>query len=101
MCGRKEAVAVNELEEICLDAYESSKIYKDRMKRWYNKLINRREFREGVLVLLFNSIFKLFPGKLCTRWLGPLKVLKVYPHRAIKIGTKATDSFKVKTLRSW
>ena len=93
--GGKRLFQLNELEEICLDAYESSKIYKDRMKRWYNKLINRREFREGVLVLLFNSIFKLFPSKLCTRWLGPLKVLKVYPHRAITIGTKATDSFKV------
>ena len=78
---------LNELEKICLDAYEISRIYKERAKRWHDKFIHRSEFREGNLVLLFNSHLKLFPGKLRSRWSGPFKVLKVYPYGAIEIGT--------------
>ena len=63
--------------------------------RWHDKFINRCEFREGDLVLLFNSRLKLFPGKLRSRWLGPFKVLKVYPYGAIEMGNETTGSFKV------
>jgi len=56
---------------------------------------NRREFREGDLVLLFNSILKLFPRKLCSQWSGLFKVLKVYPYGTIEISTDAIGSFKV------
>ena len=86
---------LNELKEIRLDAYDSSRLYKERTKRWHDKFINRREFREGDLVLLFNSRLKLFPGKLRSRWLGPFKVLKVYPYGAIEIANETTSSFKV------
>jgi len=51
------------------------------------------------LVLLFNSRLKLFPGKLSSRWSGPFKAKKVYPHRAIDIGTETTSAFNVN--RSW
>jgi len=81
---------LNKLEEIFLDAYESSRIYKERTKRWHDKFIHRREFRVGDLVLLFNSRLKLFPGKLHSRWSGPFKVLKT-----IEIGTETTSPFKV------
>ena len=86
---------LNELEEIQLDAYESSKIYKERVSRWHDQFIIKREFRKGDLVLLFNSRLKLFLGKLHSRWLGPFKVLKVYPYGAIEIGTDAIGFFKV------
>jgi len=62
--GTRRLFQLNELEEIHLDAYESSRIYKERIKRWHDKFINRREFWEGDLLLLFNSRLKLFPGKL-------------------------------------
>jgi len=62
--GEKRMLQLNELEEIRLYAYESSKLYKDRVKRWHDQFINRGEFREGDLVLLFSSRLKLFPGKL-------------------------------------
>jgi len=90
---------LNELQEIRSHAYESSRIYKERMKHWHDRHINQREFREGDLVLLFNSRFKLFPGKLHSRWSGPFKVMKVYPYGAIDIGTEATGTFKVNGLR--
>jgi len=91
--GEKRLLQLNELEEIRLDACESSKIYKDRTKRWQDKFINRHGFREGDLVLLLNSRLKPFPGKLRSRWSGPFKVIRVYPYGAIEIGTEATGSF--------
>ena len=55
---------LNDLEELRNEAYDNAKIYKDKTKKWHNKRILRREFKAGDLVLLFNSILKLFPGKL-------------------------------------
>jgi len=34
--GEKGLLQLNELEENRLDAYESSKLYKERMKRWHD-----------------------------------------------------------------
>ena len=47
------------------------------------------------MVLLFNSNLKLFSGKLRSRWSGPFKVLKAFPHGAIEIGTEAIGFLKV------
>ena len=62
--GEKKMLQLNELEEIRLDAYENSKIYKERTKRWHDRFINCREFQKGDLVLIFNSHLKLFPRKI-------------------------------------
>jgi len=48
----KRLLQLNELEEIHSDAYKNSRIYKQKMKRWYDKHIHQREFRVGDLVLL-------------------------------------------------
>ena len=65
------------------------------MNRWHDKHIHQREFRVGDSVLLFNSRFKLFPGKLHSRWLGPFKLKKVYSYGAIKIGKEVTGAFQL------
>ena len=83
--GEKRVLELHELEELRLDAYESTRIYKERTKRLHNKRILHREFREGDMVLLFNSRIKLFPGKLKSRWIGPFKVLRVFPYGAVEI----------------
>ncbi|KAI3701579.1 hypothetical protein L6452_26763 [Arctium lappa] len=76
---------LNELDEIRLDSYENARIYKERTKKWHDRRIMRREFREGDLVLLFNSRLKLFPGNLRSRWLGPFTVLHVFPYGAVEV----------------
>lgn len=87
---------LQELEEIRNDAYESSKIYKERTKIFHDKLISRKEFVEGQQVLLYHSRLKLFPGKLRSRWVGPFIVRKVYAHGAVDIESPQTgNSFKV------
>lgn len=40
----KRILDIHELEELRLNAYESSQIYKERTKRWHDKCINRRDF---------------------------------------------------------
>ena len=42
---------LGELDELGLEAYERSKIYKERMKRWHCKHIIKKRFEEGGMVL--------------------------------------------------
>ena len=45
---------LNNLDEFFLEAYESSSLYKEKMKKYHDKKIERREFAVGYLVLLFH-----------------------------------------------
>ncbi|XP_073273286.1 uncharacterized protein [Primulina huaijiensis] len=86
---------LNELEELRNDAYENSKIYKDKTKAFHDKNIMRKSFEIGQKVLLYNSRLHLFPGKLRSRWSGPFIVKFVYPHGAVDIeNPKNNDVFK-------
>ena len=38
---------LQELEEICNDAYESARIYKEKVKVFHDKMISRKEFKVG------------------------------------------------------
>ena len=55
---------MSELEEIKELAYENSKIYKERTKKWHDAKVKIKRFQEGEKVLQFNSRLRLFPGKL-------------------------------------
>nr|GEX73358.1 hypothetical protein [Tanacetum cinerariifolium] len=50
-----------ELEEIRNDAYESSRIYKEKTKAFHDKMSSRKNFCACQKVLLFRSRLKLFP----------------------------------------
>lgn len=52
----------------------------------------------GDQVLIYNSMLKLFPGKLRSRWTGPFDVVKVFPYGTLEV--KGNDeSFKVNASR--
>ncbi|XP_070043218.1 uncharacterized protein [Nicotiana tomentosiformis] len=55
---------LNELDEFWYHAYTSSSLYKEKLKYNHDKYIQNKEFKEGDLVLLFNSRLGMFPGKL-------------------------------------
>ena len=93
--GRKRLLQLNELDELRMNAYENAKLYKDRTKLWHDKHLSKKEFREGELVLLYNSRLRLFSRKLKSRWLGPFTVIKVYPHGAVDIANEKGVIFKV------
>jgi len=74
-----------ELEEMRLTAYESSKLYKERVKAYHDKKLLKKDFKSGQQVLLFNSRLKLFRGKLKSKWSGPFVIKKVRPYGAIEL----------------
>nr|KYP47823.1 Transposon Ty3-I Gag-Pol polyprotein [Cajanus cajan] len=83
--GEKRKLELHALDELRLQAYESSKLYKEKVKSYHDRKILKREFRAGQSVLLFNSRLKLFPGKLRSKWSGPFRVKEVKPYGAIEI----------------
>lgn len=86
---------MNELDEIRLWSYESTRIYKEHTMKWHESHITRKEFNKGNHILLFNSRPKLFPGKLRIRWSGPFRVQKVLPYGAFEMWNEGIRSFKV------
>ncbi|XP_022856872.1 uncharacterized protein LOC111377944 [Olea europaea var. sylvestris] len=93
--GEKRLLQLNELDEFRMEAYENSKLYKERTKKWHDMHIQRREFEVGQRVLLNNSRLKLFPGKLRSRWSGPYTVMKVLPYGAIQVSHETKGTFTV------
>ncbi|XP_015072647.1 uncharacterized protein LOC107016811 [Solanum pennellii] len=86
---------LNELDEFRLKAYESLAIYKEKMKKYHDQRIEKREFAVGDLVLLFNSRLRLFPGKLKSKWTEPFLITKVFPHGAVELDNKEDAKFTV------
>ncbi|XP_021732732.1 uncharacterized protein LOC110699551 [Chenopodium quinoa] len=76
---------LHELEELRLDAYDRASMYKTRTKKVHNKLIEKKEFNVSDKVLLYNSMMRLFPGKLMSRWSDPFVVQEVFPNGAVEI----------------
>ena len=94
--GVHRKLQLQELEEIRLDAYENSRMYKEKTKLHHDKLVSRKTFVVGQRVLLYNSKLKLMPGKLRSRWIGPFVITNVLSHGAVEIQSPDTGKvFKV------
>ena len=65
---------MNGLDELRRESYESSQIYKERLKLFHDKTIVRKTFEPQQKVLLYSSRLHMFPGKLRSRWTGPFVV---------------------------
>ncbi|XP_062118680.1 uncharacterized protein LOC133832337 [Humulus lupulus] len=93
--GLNRLLELNELDEFRNEAYENAEIYKEKSKAFQDKKIIRKDFQQGDKVLLFNSRFKLFLGKLRSRWSGPFIVVVSLPYGAVQIHSEKTGHFKV------
>jgi transposase InsO family protein len=92
----KRRIQISELEYMRLKAYENASIYKERIKRWYDKRLKKKEFKEGDKVLLYNSRFKTFgKGKLQSKWDGPYVVHSVLSSGEVTIMDVKGDQFMV------
>jgi hypothetical protein len=92
----KRRIQISELEEMRLKVYENASIYKEGIKRWYDKRLKKKEFKEGDKVLLYNSRFKTFrKGKLQSKWDGPYVVHSVLSNGAVTIMDVKGDQFMV------
>ncbi|KAI5347429.1 hypothetical protein L3X38_015308 [Prunus dulcis] len=87
---------LNELEEVRNDAYENSRIYKERTKIFDEKNILWKNFETSQLVLLYNSRLHLFPEKLRTKWTGPFIIKRVFICGTVQVeDPKNGNIFKV------
>jgi hypothetical protein len=63
-------------------------------KRWYDKRLKKKEFKEGDKVLLYNSRFKTFgKGKLQSKWDEPYVVHSVFSNGAVTTMDINSDQF--------
>ncbi|XP_021767744.1 uncharacterized protein LOC110732134 [Chenopodium quinoa] len=85
LASEKRLLKLNELEELRDDAYESSRLYKEKTKKWHDQHIRNKSFKVGYKVLLFNSRLCLFPRKLKSKWLGPFVISKTTPYGSFEL----------------
>nr|GEV40584.1 putative nucleotidyltransferase, ribonuclease H [Tanacetum cinerariifolium] len=91
---------INELDELRLDAYESSISYKERTKRWHDKRIKApTQYERSYKVLLFNLHLRLFLGKLKSRWYGPFAISKDMKKGGIELYDEGGNEFIVNKQR--
>jgi hypothetical protein len=55
----KRRIQISELEEMRLKAYENASIYKERIKRWCDKRLKKKEFTEGDKVVLYEHLWEV------------------------------------------
>ncbi|XP_057739911.1 uncharacterized protein LOC130957022 [Arachis stenosperma] len=91
--GAERKMQLQELENLHLEAYDNSRLYKQKMKAVHDKHIKRREFRLGELVLLYNSRLWLMPGKLRSRCEGPYRVEKAEPYGVFHLSHPSSSKF--------
>ena len=83
------------LDEWRTQAYENAKLFNEKVKRWHEKRTQKREFKVGEHVLLYNSRFRFFAGKLLAKWEGPYIIKEIYRSGAIKINNAKGTNPKV------
>ncbi|RDX84355.1 Retrovirus-related Pol polyprotein from transposon 17.6, partial [Mucuna pruriens] len=85
-----------ELDELCLEAYENSRIYKKKVKKFHDQKILRKDFHVGQKVLVLNSRLKLIAGKLHSRWDGPFVITNIFPNGVVQLQDEhSSSSFQV------
>ena len=85
LAGEKRLFDIRSLDEWRNQAYENAKLFKEKVKRWHDKRIQKLEFKVGEYVLLYNSRFRFFARKLLSKWEGPYVIGEVYHSGVIKI----------------
>ena len=92
---KKRLFDISSLDEWRTQAYENAKLSKEKVKIWHDKRIQKSEFKVGEYVLLHNSSFRFFAGKLLSKWEGPNVIEEVYRSGAIKINNVEGTNPKV------
>ncbi|CAN6720984.1 unnamed protein product [Malus baccata var. baccata] len=94
--GIHRKLQLSELDEIRHEAYENSRIYKEKTMAFHDKMLRGKTFTLGQKVLLFNSRLRLFPGKLRSKWVGPFVITNLFVQGAVQIKSLRTgQEFKV------
>ena len=95
LAGKKRLLQLSSLDEWRSEAYENARLFKEKVKKWHDKRIIKREFNVGDKVLLYRSRLRFFAGKLLSKWEGPYVIVEVYRSGAIKIASLKDDVTQV------
>eukprot|EP00253_Pinus_taeda_P029935 PITA_29935 len=78
---------LNGLDEQRMQALLHSEVIQLQRKIWHDRHLNEKQFQPGDWVLLYDSRYKDFKGKMRTRWLGPYTVEKCNDNGSVLIRT--------------
>ena len=73
------------LDEVRSQALLNIEATQKRRKLYYDSKLKPKPFKENDLVLLYDTRFQKFPGKLKIRWLGPYRVIEVFSNGSILV----------------
>ena len=59
----------------------------NQRNKWHDKFIKQNQFKTRDWVLLFDSRYKKFKGKLTTRWMGPYEIVTSFDNGSVEIKT--------------
>ena len=94
LAGKTRLFKLSSLEEWRNEAYENARLFKEKVKKWHDKRILKREYNVGDKMLLYRSRLKFFAGKLLSKWEGPFIIEEVYrsgatnPRFIVSVATK-------------
>jgi hypothetical protein len=86
---------LSSLNEWRSEAYENTRLFKEKVKKWHDRRILKREFHVGEKVLLYRSRLRFFVGKLLSKWEGSFVIEEVYRSGAIKIASLKDNTTQV------
>ena len=89
--GEHRKLQLQELEELRNNAYESSRIYKEKTKFFHDQTISKKQFSIGQKVLLYHSRLILFLKKLRSKWIGPFIIINIFSHNTMEIQSLGTS----------
>jgi hypothetical protein len=95
LAGKKRLLDLSSLDEWRSEAYENARLFKEKVKKWHDQIILKREFHVGEKVILYRSHLRLFARKLLSKWEGPFVIEEVYLSGAIKIASLKDDTTQV------
>jgi hypothetical protein len=62
LAGKKRLLYLSSLDEWRSEAYENARLFKEKVKKWHDRRILKREFHVGEKVLLYRSRLRFFAG---------------------------------------
>ena len=96
--GEERKLQFGELDEIRLEAYENSKFYKEKTKKFHDNMIAKKDFMVGHKVLLYNPRLGLMSGKLRSKWISPFMVTNIFPYGTVEIKSESKDLVRKHTM---
>ena len=64
LAGKKRLLDLSSLDEWRNEAYENARLFKEKVKKWHDRRILKREFHVGEKVLLYKSRLRFFCRKI-------------------------------------